>query len=74
MFCGNSLDPTEKPTKGEREASRRVVSDYEKTLSPLNKSTKKFWKYSFRRRRIIRNCFIVGLTVIAATALIMIAL
>lgn len=69
MFCGNPLDPTEKPSKAEKKENRKVVDDFEKTLSPftLNKVKKRYWKYSFKRRKLVRICCgIVALAIIIA--------
>lgn len=68
MFCGNPLDPTEKPSRAEKLENRKVVDDLEKTVSPftLNKVKKRYWKYSFKRRRLLRVLW--GIVAIAVTA------
>jgi len=66
MFCGEPFDPVEKPTRADRKSDRKCVDEYEKGLSPFSQRPNRFWRYSFRRRRLMRSIWAVIIIAIVA--------
>lgn len=65
MFCGNPIKHVGRVSKQDKEDAKALVADYERSISPFRKETKGYWKYSFRRKRIMRTvAIILGLLII----------
>ena len=69
MFCGEPLNPSQKITRREKIANRKCVDEFEKSLNPFTKPNR-FWKYSFRRRRMIRSIWTAVIIIVCVALFI----